>query len=127
MPSATQKALELASRAAAKVSGQPITYAAGSIEIEIADAILGKTPTELQDAAGAVFRSQVIDWLILRDRMIDADDNPIEPSPGHRISMTADGVIRLFEVQTLDPEGCWEYSGPTNDRYRIHTREISTV
>lgn len=126
MPSPVQRALAATTRAHARVAGVAIVYGAGSIEIEIPDAVLGNTPTETEDAGGAKLRATQADWLINVSRMVDGD-TAIEPTPGHRIVWVDGDRTRTFEVQVLGPEGCYRWSGPTNDRYRIHTREIATA
>ena len=123
MPSSVDRALALAAAAHAKAAGQAITYIAGSNEIEIADAVLGQTIYESETTPGIKVRSNVIDWLVLIPRLVD-DATPIEPAPGHRIVQAIDGVTRTFEVSKLDGEDCYVFSGPSRDRFRIHTREI---
>jgi hypothetical protein len=104
-------------------AGSAIVYHAGQTSIEISDAVLGKSEYETEDGTGAKIRSIVTDWLIAPARL-QIDDVQFEPVPGHRIDQTVDGVTRRYEVQNLGAEGCWRFSGPSRDRYRIHVREI---
>lgn len=107
----------------AEHAGQEILYHAGRDTIEIDDAVMGDTEYESTDLNGVTMRAQVIDWLIAPDRLV-VGGQPIEPEPGHQISQTIEGVERRFEVQSLGSEPCWRWSGPSRDRFRIHTREI---
>ncbi len=126
MPSPVQRALAAAARAHARVAGVAVVYHAGDVEIEIADAVLGNTPTEVEDVGGgAKLRAIQLDWLILVVRMVDGAE-AIEPTPGHRIVWEDGDRTRTFEVQVLGTDGCYRWSGPGHDRYRIHTREIPT-
>ncbi len=107
-------------------AGQEVVYRAGRETIAIPDAILGNSEYESEDAAGAIVRTVVVDWLIPPNRLT-SDDARLEPKPGHQIDHTVDSVTRRYEVQNLGDEGCWRYSGPSRDRLRIHVREIPCV
>jgi hypothetical protein len=77
-------------------------------------ATFGKTDYEVADGYGATIQSHVIDFLIL------ADELGLEPEPGDVI--VADG--RKYEVMNLGGEGCWRWSDPYRQTYRIHTKDI---
>lgn len=105
-------------------AGQAVVYRAGSVEIDIDDAVLGASEYDAEDAAGVTVRVEVVDWLIDPDQL-EIDDEPFNPQPGHRIEQTIAGTLRRFEVQNLGrDQGCWRWSGPSRNLYRIHTREI---
>ena len=77
-------------------------------------ATYGKTDVELADESGLTVRSHVWDFLILADAL------GWEPEPGDVI--VADG--RRYEVMNLGGEGCWRWSDPYRQTYRIHTKDI---
>ncbi|HMP78422.1 MAG TPA: hypothetical protein PKD54_03110 [Pirellulaceae bacterium] len=107
----------------ATYAGEAIMYHAGSTSIEIADAIMGRSIYEIEDAGGATVRAEVTDWLVNPARL-SINDQAFEPEPGHRIEQVINGIVRRFEVQHLGSEPCWRWSGPSRNRMRIHTREI---
>ena len=69
---------------------------------------------EVSDESGLTVTGRVWDFLIL------ADGLGFEPEPGDVIA--ADG--RVFEVMNLGGEGCWRWSDPYRQTFRIHTKEI---
>ncbi len=77
-------------------------------------ATYGKTDVELADESGLTIDTAVWDFLIL------ADDLGFEPEPGDVIA--TDG--RRYEVMNLSSEGCWRWSDPYRQTYRIHTKDI---
>jgi len=77
-------------------------------------ATYGRTEAEVADESGLTVTSHVWDFLIL------ADELALEPEPGDVIA--TDG--RRYEVMNLGGEGCWRWSDPYRQTYRIHTREI---
>jgi len=83
-------------------------------EVYAVNATFGKTDVELADEAGLTIRSSVWDFLIL------AEDLNFEPEPGDVIA--ADG--RRYEVMNVGGEGCWRWSDPFRQTYRIHTKDI---
>jgi len=80
----------------------------------IVNATYGKTGFEIADESGLTIGSHVWDFLIL------ADELGLEPEPGDVIA--ADG--RRYEVMNLGGEGCWRWSDPYRQTYRIHTKDI---
>jgi hypothetical protein len=78
------------------------------------NATYGRTEAEVADESGLTVRSHVWDFLIL------ADELGMEPEPGDVIA--ADG--RRYEVMNLGGEGCWRWSDPYRQTYRIHTKDI---
>jgi hypothetical protein len=77
-------------------------------------ATYGKTDFEVADESGLTIGSHVWDFLILADAL------GFEPEPGDVIA--ADG--RRYEVMNLGGEGCWRWSDPYRQTYRIHTKDI---
>jgi hypothetical protein len=123
MPSPFDRAISNAFTAQARVAPQAIVYRAGSISVEISDAVLGSTQYESTSDTGATVRANVTDWLIPVASLVYSS-TAIEPSDGHRIEHTVDGVKRTYEAGPVGSEPCYRFSGPTRDRYRIHVREI---
>jgi len=78
------------------------------------NATYGKTDFEVADESGLTVQSHVWDFLIL------ADELGFEPEPGDVIA--ADG--RRYEVMNLGGDGCWRWSDPYRQTYRIHTKDI---
>ena len=64
--------------------------------------------------SGLTINSQVWDFLIL------AEELGFDPEPGDVI--VANG--RRYEVMNLSGEGCWRWSDPYRQTYRIHTKDI---
>jgi hypothetical protein len=80
-------------------------------------ATFGKTGFEVADESGLTINAQVWDFLILADALPG-----IEPEPGDVIA--ANG--RRYEVVNLGGEGCWRWSDPYRETYRIHTKDIGS-
>ena len=78
------------------------------------NATYGKTGFEVADESGLTIHAHVWDFLIL------ADDLGFDPEAGDVIA--AGG--RRYEVMNLGGEGCWRWSDPYRQTYRIHTKEI---
>jgi hypothetical protein len=123
---AMQRALTNAFEALARVCGQAIVYKAGAISVSIPDAVLGSSLHESEQATGAVIRVKSTDWLIDPAKLVH-NNQAIEPTPGHRIEHTVNGVKRTYEVNPIGSNPCWRFSEPSRDRYRIHTREIANA
>lgn len=101
-----------------------ITYHSGATEIEVPDAVLGKSVYESQDAAGVTVRSNHVDWLIAPGRLV-IDDSQVEPQPGDKIVHTSGSTTRTYQVVPMGTDPCWRWSGPSHDRIRIHVQEIA--
>ena len=125
MTSPFLNAIELAERAQAAFAGQEIVYHAGTIQVQITDAVQGHTQYESVDENGATLRSRMTDWLIMVASLV-SNNQSIEPTPGHRITHSDGTTTRTYEVQKMGDEGCYRFSGPAFTRYRIHVREIPT-
>jgi len=78
-------------------------------------ATFGKTGFEVADESGLTIKAQVWDFLILADALPG-----IEPEPGDVIAVNR----RKYEVVNLGGEGCWRWSDPYRQTYRIHTKDI---
>jgi hypothetical protein len=78
------------------------------------NATYGKTDVELADESGLTINSHIWDFLI------HADALGFDPEPGDVIA--ANG--RRYEVMNLGGDGCWRWSDPYRDMYRIHTKDI---
>lgn len=81
------------------------------------NATYGKTGFEVADETGLTIDAQVWDFLILADAL------GFDPEPGDVIA--ADG--RRYEIMNLGGEGCWRWSDPYRQTYRIHTKDIGAV
>jgi hypothetical protein len=79
-------------------------------------ATFGKTGFEVAEESGLTIHAHVWDFLIL------ADELGFAPEPGDMIA--ANG--RMYEVMNLGGEGCWRWSDPYHQTYRIHTKDIGT-
>ena len=94
-------------------AASPVEYRRG-VQVIAVQATFGRTQVELADESGLTVQSVIWDFLIL------ADDLGLEPEPGDEI--VADGQI--YEVMNLAGQGCWRWSDPYRQTYRIHTRDI---
>ena len=77
-------------------------------------ATYGRTRFEVADESGLTVDAQAWDFLIL------ADELGLVPEAGDVIA--ANG--RRYEVMNLGGEGCWRWSDPYRQTYRIHTKDI---
>ena len=77
-------------------------------------ATYGRTRFEVADESGLTVNGQVWDFLIL------AEELGFDPEPGDVIA--ANG--RRYEVMNLSGEGCWRWSDPYRQTYRIHTKDV---
>ena len=78
------------------------------------NATFGKTDFEVADESGLTVGGHVWDFLILADQAVS------EPQVGDVI--VANG--QRYEVMNLGSEGCWRWSDPYRQTYRIHTKDI---
>lgn len=81
------------------------------------NATFGQTSFEVADESGLTIGSHVWDFLILADAF---GQEGFEPEPGDVIA--ANG--RRYEVMNLSGDGCWRWSDPYRQTYRIHTKDI---
>ena len=93
----------------------PVTYRRGQTEVTL-NATSGKTDFEVDDESGLTVGSHVWDFLIL------AVDLGFDPEPGDVVA--ANG--RKYEVMSLAGDGCWRWSDPYRQTYRIHTKDTGT-
>ena len=77
-------------------------------------ATFGRTGFEVADESGLTINAHVWDFLILADAL------GFDPEPGDVIA--ANG--RRYEVMNLSGEGCWLWSDPYRQTYRIHTKDV---
>ena len=77
-------------------------------------ATYGRTRYELSDEAGLTIEAQSWDFLVL------AAELGFTPEPGD--SIVTGG--RRYEVMSLGGEGCWRWSDPYRETYRIHTKDV---
>lgn len=77
-------------------------------------ATYGKTAFEVADESGLTVSAHVWDFLIL------AEELGFDPQAGDVIA--ANG--RRYEVMHSGGDGCWRWSDPYRQTYRIHTKDI---
>ena len=92
----------------------PVTYRRAGQADAAVGATFGRTEIEITDDEGGAIRTHVVDFLIL------ADELPLEPEAGDVV--VADG--QRYEVMDLGGDGCWRWSDPYRQTYRIHTKDI---
>ena len=90
----------------------PVTYRRGQTEATV-NATFGKTDFEVNDESGLTIGAHVWDFLVL------ADDLGFEPEPGDVVVANE----RKYEVMNLAGDGCWRWSDPYRQTYRIHTKD----
>lgn len=86
-------------------------------DVKTVRATFGKTAFDVADESGLTINAQVWDFLIL------ADELGFDPEPGDVIAANA----RRYEVMNLGGEGCWRWSDPYRQTYRIHTKDIGVA
>lgn len=118
MSSPFDRAIKRANQSLYSAAGKPIIYRAGGSATNIGNAIQGSTISELNDLNGVSVRTLQTDWLIPISSL------PFEPEPGHQIDHVVGDKTFHFEVQNLGTEKCYRISGPLQDRYRIHVRQV---
>ena len=91
----------------------PVEYRRDA-QVLTVNATFGQTSFEVADESGLTVGSHVWDFLIL------AEELGFDPEPGDVIA--ANG--RQYEVMNLSGEGCWRWSDPYRQTYRIHTKDI---
>ena len=94
-------------------ASSPVTYRRGETEVSV-NATFGKTDFEIAEESGLTVGAHVWDFLVL------AADLGLEPEPGDVVA--ANG--RKYEVMNLGGEGCWRWSDPYRQTYRIHTKDV---
>lgn len=83
-------------------------------ETKTVQATYGRPDYELAEESGLTVGGHVWDFLIL------ADELGFDPEAGDVIA--ANG--RQYEVMNLGGDGCWRWSDPYLQTYRIHTKDI---
>ena len=81
------------------------------------NATFGRTDYEIADESGLTVGAHVWDFLITAGEL---SPEGFEPEPGDVIA--ANG--RQYEVMDLGGQGCWRWSDPYRQTYRIHTKDI---
>lgn len=119
------EALELAAATLHAISGRDgVSYVRESTAIALVKPILGASFQEVTDAAGVVVRSRASDWLIDPANLVVSGQR-IEPTPGDRIIVDLGAGTETWEVQDRGI-GCWRWSGPARNRYRVYVRQVPT-
>jgi hypothetical protein len=80
-------------------------------------ATVGQTIFRLNDTSGATVR------LVSRDYLVSAGDLQFPPAEGDVITDAG----RRYEVLDIAGEGCWRFSDPYGQTYRIHTKDIGAA
>ena len=91
----------------------PVEYRRDA-QVLTVNATFGRTSFEIADESGLTVGSHVWDFLILAEAL------GLEPEPGDVIA--ANG--RQYEVMNFSSDGCWRWSDPYRQTYRIHTKDI---
>lgn len=91
----------------------PVEYRR-EIQILTVNAVFGKTDYEADDGNGISVGSFIWDFLI------GASVLGFEPKAGDLIVVNG----RFYEVMNVAGQGCWRWTGPNHNTYRIHTRDI---
>jgi hypothetical protein len=97
----------------AHMAGSVLYRRAGQADADVR-ATFGRTEFEVADESGLTINGQVWDYLIL------AEELGFDPEPGDII--VANG--RRYEAMNLSGEGCWRWSDPYRQTYRIHTKDV---
>lgn len=98
------------------------THAASTVEYrrppdtKTVPATFGRTEYEVENESGLRTGATAVDFLILTSDLSGMFD---QPRPGDWI--VADG--RRYEVMNLGAAGCWRWSDPYRQTYRIHAKD----
>jgi len=103
------------------LAGEPITYHAGDVVVEIALATRGQTTYESESESGVVITTRGVDFLVAVADLVDDQDAPIEPAAGHWLE--AAGTV--YEVLPVSDHKCYRFSDPGRTQYRIHTKQTA--
>jgi hypothetical protein len=95
---------------------ESVTYRRGTATAEVL-ATIGKTRYEVDDEAGMKVGTHLVDFLITATDLVIAGTAVI-PKLGDEIDY--DG--KTYSVLHIPGEGCWRWSDPHGNTYRIHTR-----
>lgn len=78
------------------------------------NAMFGKTDIQIGHTDNFQVQSFVWDFLI--------PAGALEFLPDSGDTILVNGIV--YEVMNLAGQGCWQYTSPTRQTYRVHTREI---
>lgn len=107
--------------AAREVSGIPVVYRRGALQVSLV-AIPGRRNFDVQTESGVLYiRSD--DFLIARGDLI-LGGQETEPARGDFIDadISGSGKVATFEVMPEAALPAWEWRGPYQSEYRIHTK-----
>jgi hypothetical protein len=88
-------------------------------------AALGVNHHDIQNDSGVMEEVAGQDFIVPAAGL-DFGSGPFLPQQGDRITLTENGLTRVFEI--LPPasnKDCWSRSGPLTIALRIHTKEIT--
>lgn len=106
-----------------RLRGEFVTYRDEDTVIERVKAVRGgSAATPTSGEGGFYVDADEDDWLILAERLVDADGAPIEPRPGATI--TPESAEAVFEVTNGAGGKCFTWSTANRVRMRIHTDRI---
>lgn len=94
----------------------PVVYRRGEAEISVA-ATIGKTKYDIGVEESVRVGSHTVDFLIAAEDLV-FDGVPVVPGPDDEIDYNGS----TYSVVRLADDGCWRWSDPHGNTYRIHTR-----
>lgn len=104
---------------------RPVTYCRDEIQVEL-QATIGTSFYEQQVDDGAVFKSQVRDYLIGTDLLLQSAIASL-PRRGDQIIETDQNRVFIYELMSLGNGPPWRYSDPFRLKLRIHTKLVETL
>lgn len=105
-----------------------IEYRRGNDRTPGITATRGRSEFEQNDTEAVRVVAELHDWIIDRaDLLLEAGgDTPQTPRAGDVIAHTIGDTIHKYEVMTVPGFGCYRFTNPSRDVYRIHTKAIGT-
>jgi hypothetical protein len=105
-------------------ASRQVIYRRGQLGVELA-ATIGRSDYEQDDGEGIVTRSQVRDYLINTQDLLDSIIGSL-PRRGDQIVELENNQSFTFEVMALGGDAPWRYSDPFRIKIRIHTRQVGS-
>ncbi len=101
--------------------GEPITYTAGSVSVDLVAVKTRPAAAQVDTVEGVVLESREWDWLMDPAELVNAAGEAIEPARGHKLT-AADGSEYLPQ-----PSGAtdlvWRWSDGLHTWRRVHTEQ----
>ena len=105
-------------------ASRKVIYRRGQLGVELS-ATIGKSEYDQDSSDGLITRSQVRDYLINTDELLQSIIATL-PKRGDQIVELENNQTFVFEVMALGSEPPWRYSDPFRNKIRVHTKQIAS-